>query len=75
MQGESKIPLRNPSGGQLLLRPSASYNKLLDRVAFRILSSIHEDLHLFCENSQRPKIVDYLHKKAPPKSAINVGCR
>ena len=41
-QVESKIPLCNPSDGKLLLRSSASYNKLLDRVAFRILSNIHD---------------------------------
>ena len=41
-QGESKIPLCNPSGGKLLLKPSSSYNKLLVRVAFRILSNIHD---------------------------------
>ena len=42
MQEGYKIPLRNPSGGKLLLRSSSSYNKLLGRVAFRILSNIHE---------------------------------
>ena len=31
-----------PSGGKLLLGPSSSYNKLLGRVAFRILSNIHD---------------------------------
>ena len=31
IQGESKIPLCNSSGGKLLLRPSSSYNKLLGR--------------------------------------------
>ena len=41
-QGESKITLCNPSGGKLFLRPSSSYNKLLDRIAFRILSNIHD---------------------------------
>ena len=40
--GGSKIPLCNTSGGELLLRPSLSYNKLLGRVAFRILSSIYD---------------------------------
>ena len=30
-QGDSKIPLCNPSGGKYPLRPSASYNKFLDR--------------------------------------------
>ena len=28
--------------GKLLLRPPASYNKLLDKVASRILSNIHD---------------------------------
>ena len=40
-QWESKITLCNPSGGKLLLRLSLSYNKLLGRIAFRILSNIH----------------------------------
>ena len=39
--GESKIPLCDPSGRKLLLRPSSSYNKLMGWVAFRILSKIH----------------------------------
>ena len=38
-KGESKVPLCNPSDGKLFLKP-ASYNKLLDRVAFRILSNV-----------------------------------
>ena len=29
-QGESKIPFCNPSDGKLLLRPSASDNKILE---------------------------------------------
>ena len=33
-QGESKIPLCNPSGGKLLLKRCLCYNKLLGRVAF-----------------------------------------
>ena len=37
--GESEIP--NTNGGELLHRPSNSYRKLLDRVAFRILSNIN----------------------------------
>ena len=41
-QGESNIPLCNPSGGKILLRAPTSYNKVLDRVAFRILSNIHD---------------------------------
>ena len=41
-QGESKIPLCNPSDGKLLLRPSASYNKLFGRIALRILSNIQD---------------------------------
>ena len=39
---EPKIPLSNPSGGKLLLRPSASYNELLGRVVFRIPPNIHD---------------------------------
>ena len=39
---ESKIPLSNPSGGKLLLRPSASYSELLGRVVFRIPPNIHD---------------------------------
>ena len=42
MLGESKIPLCKPSGGKLLLRPSLSSNELLHRVAFRLLSNIHD---------------------------------
>ena len=41
-QGESKISLCNPSGGKLLLRPSASYNKLFGRIVLRILSNIQD---------------------------------
>ena len=44
---EFKIPLCNPSGGELLIRPSSSYNKLLGRVAFRILSNIHDGFFLW----------------------------
>ena len=32
-----------------------------------LLRAIKEELHLFCENSQRPKEVDYFRKKAPPQ--------
>ena len=39
--GESKIP--NAIGGELLCRPSNSYRKLLDRVAFRILSNVNNE--------------------------------
>ena len=39
-QGEYKIPIIN--GGKLLRRFSSSYRKLLDRVAFRILSNIND---------------------------------
>ena len=41
-QGMSNIPLCNPSDGKPLLRLSSSYNRLLVRDAFRILSNIHE---------------------------------
>ena len=41
-QGESQIPLCKPSDGKLFFRPSTSYNKLFDIVAFRILSNIHD---------------------------------
>ena len=44
-QGEFEIPFYNPSGGKFLLRPSSSYNKLLGRVAFRILSNIPLKIH------------------------------
>ena len=37
-----KIPLFYPTDGNLLLKPSASYNKLLDGVAFGILLNIHD---------------------------------
>ena len=39
-QGESKILLCNLSDGKLLLTLSVSYNKLLDKVASKILSNI-----------------------------------
>ena len=42
-QDESRIPLRSPSGGKLLLRPSAGCNKLLGRVVLRILSNIQDE--------------------------------
>ena len=45
-QGESKIPLHNPSGGKLFLRPSTSYNKLLGEVKFRTLLNIHNGAFL-----------------------------
>ena len=41
-QGESQIPLCKPSDGKLFFRPSTSYNKLFDIVAFRILSNIYD---------------------------------
>ena len=39
--GGSKIP--NTNGGEVLCRPSDSYRKLLDRLAFRILSNINDE--------------------------------
>ena len=45
-QGEFKIPLRNSSGGQVPLRPSASYDNLLGRVVFRTLSNIYNGAFL-----------------------------
>ena len=41
-QGVSEIALCNPSGAKLPVRPSSTYNKLLGRIAFRILSNIHD---------------------------------
>ena len=41
-QSDAKIPVCNPVGGKLLLRPSTSYNKLLGRVVLRILSDIQD---------------------------------
>ena len=43
----SKIPLCNPSDGKLFFRPSAIYDKLFDRVAFRILSNMNTSETLF----------------------------
>ena len=40
--GLSKILLYNSSGGKILLRASAGYNKLLGRLEFRILPNIHD---------------------------------
>ena len=45
-QSESKIPLPNPSGGKLLLRPSLSYNKLLGSGVPRTLSNIYDEAFL-----------------------------
>ena len=42
-QGEFRILLCNPSGRMILFRASASYIKLLGRVALRILLSIHNE--------------------------------
>ena len=44
-QRESKIPFYKSSGGMLFLRPSWSYNKLLDRITFRILWNILSNIH------------------------------
>ena len=41
-QGGSKIALWNPNGEKLFLISFSSYNKLLGRIAFRILSNIHD---------------------------------
>ena len=43
---ESNIPLPQPSGGKLLLRPSVSYNKLLGSGVSRALSSIYDGAFL-----------------------------
>ena len=76
----------NPSGGEILLRASASYNKLLGRVAFRILPNIHSGA------PPRKKSTTLRHRLFPQKSsnadvkldskcafgwkgAVNVGCR
>ena len=40
-QRDFKIPLRNPGGGKVLPKASASYAKLLGKVAFRVLPNIH----------------------------------
>ena len=45
-QGKSKISLCNSIGGKLLLRPFASYNKLLGTVELRILSNIQDGAFL-----------------------------
>ena len=41
-QGKLKVRLCNSSDRKLLLRPSASCNKLLDRFVFGIMSHIHD---------------------------------
>ena len=63
---DSKIPLCNPRAGKNLLRPSASSNKLLEKVASKILPNIQDGalLQKFVF-SQRAKDVDYFCKKAP----------
>ena len=64
-----KIPLCNPSGGNVLLRQSCQGSTK----------------YLFCENSQQPYQVDCFHRRAPPQisdrilnvyltsGAVNVG--
>ena len=47
--GQSKIL----SGGKCLLRPSTN-NRLLGRVAFRIMSNIHDGWSYSAKSSQRP---------------------
>ena len=37
--------MSNFSGGRLLLRLGSSYNKLLGRIAFRILKNILSNIH------------------------------
>ena len=59
----SEIPLCNPSGGKLLLRPFSSYSYLLGWVAFRILqkfmsssgkiTNCFSTLTIFAENLPR----------------------
>ena len=46
MQGEFKIPFCDPRGRKLLFRHSSNYNKLLGRVAFRIVSNIYDGVLL-----------------------------
>ena len=74
-QGLSKIFSCNHSDGKLLLRPSTSYNRLLDKVASRILSNIHDRALL---RKYSTTIVDVrLESKCAFdwKGDVNEGCR
>ena len=56
------------SDGKLPLRPSASYNKLYNKISIISLDSCETStMEFFCKNSQRPKDVNYFCKKAPPQ--------
>ena len=55
----------NPRDRKPLLRPSANYSKLLERVAYRTMSNIPDEI--FCKNSHQPRDVDYFRKNVPPK--------
>ena len=70
-QGESKIPLCNLSDGKLLR--SVSYNNLLDRVAFKILSIIHDGAFPFLEKSSTADVRLDSKCTSDWKSAVNVG--
>ena len=56
-----RVSPRFPNHWKLLLRPSASYNELLDKIASRILSNIHDGSLL--RNSQRLKTSTISAKK------------
>ena len=62
-QGESKIPLRNPSDMKLLLRPSQA--KISYWTESHLESCQTSTMELFCKNSQWSKDVDCFRKKAP----------
>ena len=65
-QGESKIPLCNPSSGKILLRAFSSYNKLLGRVAYKILPK-HPRWSFPTKTTSCLKKLTVSRKEHPPK--------
>ena len=85
-QGDFKIPLCNPSGGKVLPKASASYAKLLGKVAFRVLPNIHGESPPPCPGENNPNDQHPRWSSPPPLAkaiqmasdwtrAVNVGCR
>ena len=86
-QGESKIPLCNPSGGKLPLRTSVSYNKLLGGGVFRTPQNIYDEaffakivngfktLTVFLQKTYVADVRLVSKYASSWESALNVGCR
>ena len=75
MQGEFKIPLCDSNDGELFLKPFASYNKILDGVAFRILSTIHDGAFLQKQPTALRRWCLTEFQLRPEIFVVNVGCR